>query len=143
MAAPLSANDSNPDRAVALRLQHVVIKGSAGLGIFLQGARFDPASTDVTITGAGWYPVYLGAASAGDLPIGSYTGNAIDQILLQTFGVAAYDDAATITSDVTFKDLGVPYRVGTSPSAACARVAPTRDPRSSSAMARAVIRSQP
>jgi hypothetical protein len=114
--ASLAANDSNPDRAVALRLQHVVITGSAGLGIFLQGARFDPASTDLTITGAGWYPVYLGAASAGDLPTGSYTGNAIDQILLQTFGVAAYDDAATITSDVTFKDLGVPYRVGTSPS---------------------------
>ena len=103
-------------RVVALRLQHVVVAGSAGLGVFLSGARFEPASVDLTVTGAGYYPVYVGAASAGDLPSGAYTGNAVDQILLQTLGVASYDDSAAIASDVTFRDPGVPYRVGTSPS---------------------------
>jgi hypothetical protein len=115
--ASLTGYSTGTARPVVLKLQHVVISGSAGLGLFLQQARFDPASVDLTVTGAGWYPVYLGAASAGDLPSGGmYTGNAIDQILLQTFNVAAYDDSAVLTSDVTLRDLGVPYRVGTTPS---------------------------
>ena len=115
--ASLTGYSTGTARPVVLKLQHVVISGSAGLGLFLQQARFDPASVNLTVTGAGWYPVYLGAASAGDLPSGGmYTGNAIDQILLQTFNVAAYDDSAVLTSDVTLRNLGVPYRVGTTPS---------------------------
>lgn len=113
--ATIAAIDSDTMRAVALRVQHVVVEGSAGLGVFVQGARFDPASVDLTIRGAGFYPLYIGVASGSDVPSGTYTGNAIDQILLQTFDVAAYDDNAAILSDVTLKNLGVPYRVGTAP----------------------------
>jgi hypothetical protein len=114
--ASIAANGSDPARPVALRVQHVVVSGSAGLGVFVRGVRLDPVSVDLTVTGAGWYPVYVGAASAGDLPSGAYTGNGIDQILLQTFGVASYDDTAALAADVTLHDPGVPYRVGTAPS---------------------------
>jgi hypothetical protein len=113
--ASLVAVGTDPARPIALRLQHVIVNGSAGLGVFVKAAQFDPASVDLTVTSAGWYPVYVGAASAGSLPSGSYSGNAIDQILLQTFDIAAYDDTAPIESDVTLRDLGVPYRVGTAP----------------------------
>jgi hypothetical protein len=114
--ASLAAQSSDATRPVALRLDSVTIDHSAGLGLFLRSVRLDPASSGLTISGAGWYPAYLGAGSASELPAGSYTGNAIDQILLQTFNTAAYDDSAPIRADVTLHDRGVPYRVGTIPS---------------------------
>ena len=114
--ASLVGNASDPARPVVLALKHVKITGSAGLGIFLRSASFDPQSLDLAITGSGWYPMYLGVASADTVPSGTYTGNALDQILLQSFDVASYDDTAPITSDVTIHDYGVPYRVGTAPS---------------------------
>jgi hypothetical protein len=114
--ATITGHSSDTTRPVVLRLEHTVISGSGGLGLFLTYARLDPASIDLTITGSGWYPVYAGAASAGDLPVGSYKGNGIDAILLQTMNVAAYDDTAALASDVTLKNLGVPYRVGIAPS---------------------------
>jgi hypothetical protein len=114
--ASLAGLASGTSRPTIFELVSVRVDMSAGLGIFLDGASFDPASTDLTITGSGWYPLFMGAASAGSLPVGTFTGNAIDQILLQTFGVAAYDDDAPLASDVTIHDPGVPYRVGTAPS---------------------------
>ncbi len=113
--ASLAAIGSPAMRPVVLRTEHVVVTGSGGLGAMLVGARFDPASTDLTITGSGWYPIYLGVASANELPDGTYTGNAIDQILLQTYDIAAYDDSGPLVSDVALRNLGVPYRVGTVP----------------------------
>jgi hypothetical protein len=105
-----------PAPPVVFQAQHVVVEGSAGLGVFLRAAAFDPSSASLTVRQSGWYPIYAGAASAGSVPSGAYTGNAIDEVLLQTLGVAAYDDADALQSDVTLRDLGVPYRVGTAPS---------------------------
>jgi hypothetical protein len=113
--ASLHARGTDPALPVVLELEHVTVSHSGGLGILMQAARFDPASTDLTVTGSGWYPVYLGIGSAGDLPIGAYTGNAVDQILLQSYGVAAYDDSGPLLADVTLHDPGVPYLVGTEP----------------------------
>jgi hypothetical protein len=113
--ASLAGNSSDATRPVVLLVDHVTVSGSAGLGVFLHGARFDPASTALTITGAGWYPLYTGVASTTEIPDGTYTGNAIDQILLQTYGTAATDDMSPFVADVTMHDRGVPYRVGTGP----------------------------
>ncbi|HEY2517577.1 MAG TPA: hypothetical protein VGI39_42195 [Polyangiaceae bacterium] len=114
--ASLVGSSSDATRPVLLRTEHVRIESSAGLGLFLRYGSFDPASTDLTITSSGWYPAYMGVASANALPIGAYTGNAIDQILLQTVGPAIYDDSDALLSDVTLHDPGVPYVVGTIPS---------------------------
>jgi hypothetical protein len=111
--ASLVARSTTAALPVLLDLEHVTVSGSGGLGIAMLGARFDPASIDLTVNGSGWYPVYAGVGSAGDLPSGAYTGNAVDQILLQTFGVASYDQTGALVSDVTIHDRGVPYRVGT------------------------------
>ncbi len=113
--ASLAGNSSDATRPVVLRVEHVTVSGSAGLGVFLRGARFDPASTALTVTGAGWYPLYTGVASATEIPDGTYTGNAINQILMQTYGIAATDDMSPFVAEVTLHDRGVPYRVGTGP----------------------------
>jgi hypothetical protein len=113
--ASLAGNSSDATRPVVLSVDHVTIDGSGGLGVFLRGARFDPASTALTITRAGSYPLYTGVASATEIPDGAYTGNAIDAILLQTYGVAATDDMSPFVADVTMHDRGVPYQVGTGP----------------------------
>jgi hypothetical protein len=114
--ASLAGQSFDATRPVVLLVDHVTVSGSAGLGVFLRGARFDPASTALTVTGAGWLPLYTGVASATEIPDGTYTGNAIDEILLQSYGVAANDDSAPFVADVTMHDRGVPYLVGTGPS---------------------------
>jgi hypothetical protein len=114
--ATLAGHGPDPQRPVVLAVQNVVVEGSAGLGVMMRGAKFDPSSSALTIHGAGWYPLYTGIGSVGSIPSGSYTGNAIDQILLQSFDTAAYLDDGPLLSDVTVEDHGVPYRVGTVPS---------------------------
>lgn len=99
-----------------LGVDHVTISGSTGLGVFVRGARFTDASAALTISASGYYPVYGGIASASSLPSGTYTGNAIDQILLQSIGPAAYEDSGPLLVDATLHDRGLPYRVGLTPS---------------------------
>jgi hypothetical protein len=113
--ATLVGLGSNPVRPVVFAFKQVKVEQSNGLGLFLQAARIDSASSNLTIHGAGWYPAYMAAASAGDLPAGSYTGNALDEVLLQSFDTAAYIDDPAIMGDVTIHDRGVPYLVGTTP----------------------------
>jgi hypothetical protein len=95
-----------------LKLAHVTVRQSNGLGVALVDTRFDPASTDLTVTGAGTFPVYVSAGRATELPTGSYTGNATDAILLQDVGPAGLSNSDPITADATLHDRGVPYQVG-------------------------------
>jgi len=101
---------------VVLKVTDVVVSGSNGLGVMLVAARFDPTSTNLTIKGAGWFPIYLGADCASELPAGTYTGNAIDEILLQSVSVAVWGNSRPLVQDVTMHNRGVPYRVGSEPS---------------------------
>jgi hypothetical protein len=96
----------------ALALTHVTITGSHGLGLAVVNTRFDPASTDLTVTGAGTFPAYLSAGRATELPTGAYTGNGTDAILLQDIGPAGLGQADPVTADATLHDRGVPYQVG-------------------------------
>ena len=100
----------------SLAVDTVTIDGSTGLGVFMNGTRFTTGSTALAITGAGLFPIFLGADSANELPEGIYTGNANDAILLQSTGTsAAFEQGRAITGDVTLHDRGVPYRVGMVP----------------------------
>lgn len=114
--ASLVARGDAKTTPVVLTLDHTAVRDSAGLGLFLQSARVADTSQQLVVTGSGWYPVYGGIAAAASLPTGTYTGNAIDQILLQTVNVAVYADNGPLTADATLRDRGVPYRVGIVPS---------------------------
>jgi hypothetical protein len=113
---------------VLLTVGHLTVRGSGGLGVFLQSGRFDGSSHQLVVTGSGWYPVYGGLASAASLPDGAYTGNAIDQILLQTVNTAVYSDSGPLLADANLHDRGVPYRVGTVPSSLTVGSGRTGDP---------------
>jgi hypothetical protein len=99
-----------------LAVDHVTVTHSSGIAVFMNSARFAPASTVLTIATSGAYPILLGADSASDLPAGAYTGNASDAILLQSAGTAAaFEQGRALLADVTLHDRGVPYRVGLVP----------------------------
>ncbi len=119
----IGAGTGQPPTPV-LRVQHVSVEGSSGVGVFLQlNATFTADSTDLTVTKSDAHPVSAGLMSLGGLPAGSYTGNAkkegADEILVR--------DAASVFADLTIKDLGVPYSI-TAPSVAVHAVAPDTAP---------------
>lgn len=95
-----------------LSVDHVTIEGSTGLGVLLDSAGFVAGSTDLVVNGSGSYPVYLGAAYAGNLPKGVYTGNAKSAFLLQSVGPAVYDNLEPLLWDATIPERGLPYQVG-------------------------------
>lgn len=95
-----------------LSVDHVTVEGSTGLGVMLDSAGFLAGSTDLVVTGSGSYPVYLGAAYATNLPKGTYTGNAKPSFLLQSIGVAAYDNRDPVLTNATIPERGLPYQVG-------------------------------
>ena len=95
-----------------LNLDTVSVSDSTGIGVVLIGAGFDARSTGLVVTRSGAQPVYLGADRATNLPTGAYTGNALDEILLQQVSSAAYSNNRPLVGDATLRDRGVPYRVG-------------------------------
>lgn len=84
----------------------VTIARSRGLGVWLERmAGFTAGSHGLTISGAAGPAVYTDEHGMGTLPRGSYTGNAIDLIVV--------DPASRLGESATLKALGVPYRIGT------------------------------
>jgi hypothetical protein len=112
LGASLVARAPGDAAADVLRVDTVSVSDSTGIGVVLIGAGFDALSTNLTVTGSGAQPVYLGADNATNLPTGTYTGNALDEILLQQVGVAAYSNDRPLIRDATLRERGVPYRVG-------------------------------
>lgn len=91
-----------------LFVDHVTIKGSESLGIWLrEGGAFAPGSQDLTITGGASFPMLIWGRASGTVPTGTYTGNASDEIILPASG--GLDD---MKEDTVLRDRGVPYRVG-------------------------------
>lgn len=94
-------------------VDHVTIRGALGTGAMLgRGAAFAPASTELTITGAGSFPLSIGEHGIDTVPTGKYVGNAIDEILIEPETV---DATAGLQESATMHHRGVPYRVGTTP----------------------------
>lgn len=97
-----------------LFVDHVTIKNSLGTGLWMQrGSNFVEGSTDLTITGSGGeqspYPIQIEEHSMDRLPVGKYTGNKVDEILLRAVGAT---DTAGLALDATLHERGVPYHMG-------------------------------
>lgn len=91
-----------------LDVDHVTIKNSQNYGVSLRaGGAFTKTSNALTITGGKKSPVRSLPRLLSNLPVGSYTGNAVDEITIapENYGDVNYED-------VTFHDRGVRYRVG-------------------------------
>lgn len=91
-----------------LFVDHVTVKGSLSYGVSLRaGATFTADSHDLVITGAKKAPLRVLPRLVTNLPSGTYTGNTEDVVQVET---EAYGDITL--EDVTFKDLGIHYRIG-------------------------------
>lgn len=93
----------------SLFVDTVTVEQSRGAGIVVEAlAGFAEGSKDLTITESGDeenpYPMMVGENTVGTLPSGSYVGNAHDAIMIDT--------EQHVGEDATWRDLGVPYRVG-------------------------------
>ncbi|NUP05439.1 MAG: hypothetical protein HOW73_05190 [Polyangiaceae bacterium] len=93
-------------------VEDVTIRRSKGAGVHIDNlAGFADGSNNLTITESGDettpYPMYIDEHAIDTLPRGSYTGNLDDAIFV--------DPAFHLEEDVTMKNLGVPYVVGTFP----------------------------
>jgi hypothetical protein len=91
-----------------LFVDHVTISGSQSNGILFQSAGgFAQGSAALVVKGAVAHPMSIWASAVGGIPVGSYTGNGIDKILLP-----ATSGNETITETTTLHERGVPYLVG-------------------------------
>jgi hypothetical protein len=90
-----------------LLVQDVVIRGAHTSGVRMSlGARFNPASRNLTITQSAWYPFGVYARNIPSIPSGDYRFNGIDAIdVIGDYGIG-YDS-------VSWHNLGVPYRFRT------------------------------
>jgi hypothetical protein len=91
--------------ARVIRVNNVTIQGSQGVGIYLDAnAGFTNDSQLLTISSSGGRPINTTMMSLGTIPIGTYTGNAQDEVLI-------FGPNANVFSDITIQDLGIPIRV--------------------------------
>ena len=87
-----------------LRVQNVVILGSADIGVSLEDqAAFTTDSQMLTVSGATGRPINVNMMALGSLPSGTYTGNGIDEVLII--------QNADVFGDLTVEDRGVPIRI--------------------------------
>jgi hypothetical protein len=88
-----------------LRVNNVTITASRGVGVYLDAnAAFTNDSQLLTITGSGSRPVVTVMMALGSVPSGTYTGNAIDEILIS-------GPNADVFADMTVAEHGVPVRI--------------------------------
>ncbi|MBL8682171.1 MAG: hypothetical protein JNK05_23595 [Myxococcales bacterium] len=111
LASTIAAQADAATLPQLLKVDRVTVRGSAGVGIALIAARFTADSTNLTVSGSGSYPVYLGADALSELPTGTYTGNGRDEILLHDCSTAAYSNNRDVVRDTVAHNRGVPYRV--------------------------------
>lgn len=91
--------------ASVLRVNNVGIQSSQGVGVYLDAnGAFTGDSQLLQITGSGSRPVLTTMMSLGSIPSGTYTGNAIDEILI-------VGPNANVFADMTVDDRGVPVRI--------------------------------
>lgn len=98
----------------AVFLDHVTLKNAKGPALRTErGATFLPGSRDLVVTGSATepssYPVEIEEHSIDGLPTGKYTGNRIDEILIDPYGTRIA--GAGLSVDATLHDRGVPYHV--------------------------------
>lgn len=111
----LRGDGTTPAQPVAV-LDHVTLDGSLGPGLLVdRDATFDAASQALTITRSGSderpFAAVIGEHAIDAFPTGVYTGNRVDEILINPEGANA---RGGLQQDATMHDRGVPYRIGDS-----------------------------
>src|SRR6266511_3290376 len=82
-------------------VEDVTIRGAHSVGMFFDiGAKFSPASRNLTIAESGDVPIYLEARAVPSIPPGVYRFNATDAIRIH---------GAQISWHATWRNAGVPY----------------------------------
>lgn len=112
LGAALYAQGTGSTPPGVLKVSHVDVEKSTGVGVALVNAGFAPGSTDLTVHQSGDAAVYMGADVLDTLPTGTYTGNGRDMVMLQTAYFAGQGNQRNITRSLTIHDRGVPYCVG-------------------------------
>jgi hypothetical protein len=93
----------------SLHIDTVDIADSGSQGVSMQGiAGFDATSQALTIHGSAGYPILTSPNLIGSIPTGTYTGNTIDEVMID-------DSGGQVTTTQTLYDRGIPYRVGDEP----------------------------
>ena len=98
-----------------LRTVNVTIDRSGGFGVnLLDRAGFTADSTNLVITRAGMlpsgsnvdtrYPLRIVGPAVSTIPVGTYTGNAVDEIMV-------FNASSLLDPELTIHERGVPYRV--------------------------------
>lgn len=112
--ATLSVDGEGFPPARPLKVEHVTVKRSAGVGVLLRKwAGFAAGSSDLSVQGSGeessetGFPIRLSLNAVSTIPSGSYTGNATDAI--QLVGESPHYN---VELDETIPNRGVPYQVG-------------------------------
>ena len=96
-----------PAQAI-LKVQHVTVASSVAYGVSLRaGGAFTPDSASLDVHGSTKAPMRINPRLATNVPSGTYTGNTLDAIVVET---EAYGDVSL--EDVTFHERGVPYQIG-------------------------------
>lgn len=117
-SATIAAYGDSEDGADPLLFaDHVTVKGSLGTGVWLtRGATFVEGSKDLVVTGSGNdafpYPLVIEEHAFDTLPTGTYTGNKVDEIMVDPAG--GRTAGSGLLADGTVHDRGVPYHVGRS-----------------------------
>ena len=96
-----------------VKVDHVTVRGSKGHGVWVrEQAGFAAPSTDLRIENSGEEALIVSPSVVATLPSLALSGNARDVVTLDT------DDGSqgtyALLDDVTIRDLGYPYDVGTS-----------------------------
>ncbi len=112
--ATLAVDGEGLPPARPLKVEHVTVKHSAGVGVHLRKwAGFAAGSSDLTVQSSGEeesehpFAMRLSLNAVATIPTGSYTGNATDAI--QLIGESPHYN---VELDETFPNRGVPYQVG-------------------------------
>jgi hypothetical protein len=91
-----------------LKVNNVAVTGAVAYGVSLRGgAAFTADSVGLSVSGAAKGPVRLLPRLLSNLPTGTYTGNTVNAVVVET---EAYGDVTL--ENVTVHDRGVPYLVG-------------------------------
>ena len=89
-------------------IRYIGAPNSGAFGIVLAwGGHFAANSEGNTITNCDGYPIKIDAAFAHTLSLGSFTGNGIDRILVNTDSSSAY----AVQTTCTWINPGVPYEI--------------------------------
>lgn len=107
------SGDQDQPTQPSLLVDNVEILGSESQGVYLHnGGGFASGSIELKVSGAAAAPIHTWSRAAGTIPAGQYTGNGVDHIVLTASGLQE-----SVSEDVTLRDRGVPYHVGSAGSA--------------------------